>query len=994
MKRPRRPLQAVTLPVLWCFVIAILPHPHPAARAAGDATEPQAKAEDLPRLPATDPADALGTFQVKPGFKLELAAHEPLVEDPIALEFDADGRLFAVEMRGYSERRDSEEGRIRLLVDEDQDGRFDRATVYAEGLKWPTGVACYDGGIFVAATPDLLYFRDKDGDGVAEEKEVVFTGFGAGVDELNVQALVNSLTWGPDNRIYGATARNGGLVRRPDQPESEALNLRGADFSFDPVKRDLRAESGSAQYGLSFDSKGRRYVCSNSNHIQAVMYELSQVTPNPYYSLPSALASIATDGPSAEVFRISPDEAWRIIRTRWRVSGMVPGVVEGGGRVSGYFTAATGITIYTGDAYGPEFADNAFIGDAGSNLVHRKVIQNLPGQATLSASRHPDDAKSEFVASSDNWFRPVSFTNAPDGCLYIADMYRETIEHPKSLPPGIKQYLDLNSGNRRGRIYRAVPERDFERRPSSPISQASTEALVNLLGHPNGWHRATAQRLLWERKDPDSAPLLKDFIIKKENPGAGKLLALHLLSSLDALDDFALLNALNDTSPAVRRHAIRLAGPDLATNAAGDEDPEVRYEAALALSNRASGAGSNPLLIFMAESALGDPWNEAAILSAIKSPEEAAMLFELLKDKSESGASMLENLTTIIGHMNDPISVNTVLRSIAAAPTSARSLDLVEALGSGLAKAKSSLAKADVENVLGPVFSNAISQATDGSLAPETRAAAVRLLAYAPGDEPSSAAVSLLESSNDTTLRTAAVDTLAARRSPDLASAIVIRWPDLTLAERNHAIGRLLSRGDYAVELLTAIRDGKIAAAEIPSPQQTALKKYKDAKVRTLAEETLVSTAIDRQAVIEDYLSVLDLEADAKRGHEKFQQVCMTCHRSGDQGFAVGPDRVTFKTAGKASILTNLIDPNREVAPQYAAYIATTKQGETLIGLVANETADSLTIRQPGGVETTVARADLAQMQAMGQSLMPVGLEATLSRQDLADLLEYVTTAD
>ncbi len=451
---------------------------------------PEADPAEMPRVPATEPGDAIGTFEIRPGFKLELAAHEPLVVDPIDIAFDERGRMFVVEMRGYSEHREEALGRVKMLVDEDDDGVFDKATIYAEGLKWPTSVCCYDGGVFVTASPDIFYFKDTDGDGVSDQSETVFTGFGQGLDRLNMQALVNSLTWGPDNRIWGATARNGGRVRRPDQTDGEAISLNGADFSFDPKTRELRAENGTAQFGMSFDSLGRRFVCSNSNHIQWIAWERNWVRENPYFSMPAPMVSIAADGAAAPVYRISPDEPWRIVRTRWRVSGVVKGAVEGGGRVSGYFTAATGITLYTGDAYGPEFRDNAFIGDAGSNLVHRKIVATTPNAARPAAVRADDERETEFLRSRDNWFRPVNFENGPDGCLYICDMYRETIEHPWSIPEGIKKHVDLDSGNDRGRIWRVVPE-EFQRPAFSP-------------DRDHGWARGTRARLAYESGNPSS----------------------------------------------------------------------------------------------------------------------------------------------------------------------------------------------------------------------------------------------------------------------------------------------------------------------------------------------------------------------------------------------------------------------------------------------------------------------------------------------------------
>src|ERR1051325_10978255 len=195
------------------------------------AADPVVETKDLPRVPPTEPDQVMSTFKIKPGFRIELVAAEPLVVDPVAMAFDEEGRLFVVEMRDYSERRPERLGRIRLLEDTDGDGRFDKSTVFAEGLPWPTAVVCYDGGIFVGATPDIFYFKDTDGDGVADVRELVYTGFASDyapyeTNKLNVQALMNSFQWGLDNRIHGATGPNGGHVRLVDSPFVTSWILR------------------------------------------------------------------------------------------------------------------------------------------------------------------------------------------------------------------------------------------------------------------------------------------------------------------------------------------------------------------------------------------------------------------------------------------------------------------------------------------------------------------------------------------------------------------------------------------------------------------------------------------------------------------------------------------------------------------------------------------------------------------------------------------------
>ena len=238
--------------------------------------------------------------------------------------------------------------------------------------------------------PDILYLKDVDGDGTAEVRRTVFTGFGT----HNVQGLLNSFTFAADNRIHGSASSTGGRVRRPDA--EAVVDLSRRDFSFDPRSLDLRAETGGSQHGLSFDDAGSKYVCNNSNQAIRCMIEDRLLARNRFFPPPDSKASIAADGPQGEVFRMSPVEPWRVLRTRMRAAGLARGPIEHGGKATGYFTSATGITVVGGDAFGPELSGMLVIGDAGSNLVHRKRL--VADGCGVRAERI--DVGSELVAAA------------------------------------------------------------------------------------------------------------------------------------------------------------------------------------------------------------------------------------------------------------------------------------------------------------------------------------------------------------------------------------------------------------------------------------------------------------------------------------------------------------------------------------------------------------------------------------------------------------------
>ncbi|HVA48659.1 MAG TPA: PVC-type heme-binding CxxCH protein [Pirellulales bacterium] len=959
---------------------------------------------ELPRIPPVEPDRTLETFTVQPGYRVELVAAEPLVNDPVAAAFDENGRLYVVEMRGYSEEADELLSRVRLLKDTDGDGRFEESLVFVDKLSWPTAIVCYDGGVFIGDAPDILYCKDTDGDGRADERKTVFTGF----SKANVQGLLNSFHWGLDNRIHGATSTSGGSVRRADDPQAKPVNLNGRDFAFDPRTRELVATSGGAQHGMSFDAWGRKFDCSNSDHIQQVMYDDRYIARNPYLSAPGPRKSIAADGPQAEVFRTSPVEPWRIVRTRLRVSGAAPGPIEGGGRAAGYFTGATGVTIYKGDAWDTGGEEWAIIGDVGSNLVHRK---RLEANGLEFVARRIDE-KSEFVSSRDLWFRPAQFMNVPDGALYILDVYREVIEHPASLPPMIKRHLDLTSGRDRGRIYRIAPD-GFQPRKPPALGRATTADLVALLEHPNAWHRETASRLLWQRQDKTAVPLLEKLV--KESPSPlGRMHACYALAGLKSLGSAALVRGLGDEHAGVREHCVKLAEPamnesdelaDRVVAMVDDDDLRVRYQLAFSLGDLKSPRRLTALAALARRDA-GDRWMRLAIQSSLGEGADQ-VLSQLAADaafrQSDSGMTFLDSLARQIGTANRQAELQATLRTIdELAKTDATAAGaIVRGLAAGLtargAKLETALtgeSATAARRIIGQLLASARTTAADQNQAVNRRVSAIDTLALAPLAEVEDDLTGLVHGRQPQEVQRAALRTLGRFNGPAVATIVLGAWPGLGPTVRGAAADVLFSRPAWIATLFDAVERGEINANDLDAARLKLLASHSDAAIRERAKKLFASLAIGRrQDVVEAYRDVLTTPGDAGRGKATFKKICAACHRVEGVGQEIGPNLATVKSRGADAILVNLLDPSREVNPQFVNYVLLTDDGRSLTGMIAAETATSVTLRRAEGASDTVLRVNIDELRSTGLSLMPDGMEKQLTKQEMADLIAYLLSA-
>jgi hypothetical protein len=325
----------------------------------------------------------------------------------------------------------------------------------------------------------------------------------------------------------------GGKVRRTGRPDAEVVDISGMDFRFDLVRDRHEPEAGAGQFGNTFDDWGHRFVCTNRNHLVPIVLPSRYVRRNPF------LAPTVAGGNQAAGARRASSRSAATGRRRRCTSARSPRPV--------------GVMVYRGTLLPEEFRGCCFTCDPTGNLVHQEVL--TPSGAGFRYK--PPREGVEFLATADDWCRPVSLAHGPDGALYVVDMYRAVIEHPEFMPPELKERPDLLLGKERGRIWRIVPEKHAGKHERPQLSKATTEKLVALLEHPEAWWRTTAQRLLLERQDKTAVKPLRELAAKSKSP-LGRLHAAWMLDGLNALEPEVVLALLKDENAGVRENAVRL----------------------------------------------------------------------------------------------------------------------------------------------------------------------------------------------------------------------------------------------------------------------------------------------------------------------------------------------------------------------------------------------------------------------------------------------------
>lgn len=939
------------------------------------------------------PEAALASMRAHGGLRVELVAAEPLVVDPIAIAWGADGKLWVVEMRDYPLGMDGKGkpgSRVKFLVDENGDGKYDKATVFLDKLSYATGVMPWRDGVLVTAAPLVFFAKDTNGDGKADVRETLFAGFGEG----NQQHRVNGPRWGLDNWIHCANGDSGGMIMC--EKNGQVVDVSGRDIRIRPDEGLLETESGNSQFGICFDDWGSRFGCANWLPVWHYALDEKYMRRNTHFS----------PGNPRE-YIVKPEQLYPTSRTLARFNDF---------EFANKATSTCGIEIYRDTILGPEYYGNSFVCEPVHNLVIRTVLETKG--ATFGGHRAPGEEKSEFLSSHDNWFRPVMARTGPDGALYIVDMYRQVIEHPEYISEETQATLHLRAGEDKGRIYRIVPVHGSVR-PVPRFDAFSTEELTAQLESPNGTVRDMIQQLLIERADQTAIAPLRKIAMVAGLPQS-RVQALCALDGLNALTEDDLLVALKDQAPGVRRQGIALATthlrkwPKLASAILAlqdDADPQLHMHFLYALGEM-QGPGPAQALASCIENDTKDEYFSLALLSSLNSANVKYVLPHLLNWAANQDAAVhareqvipaFVSLALASNDTDSLLQMGTLISSRGAkkyAPAQfdwlAQYLDALSAKNAGLDVLGTGAVADGVRHEFAKMMLEARTTVLNESADENARVSAARLMGHNPSqrDADVTALGELLNPKHPTPLISAALNALLRTGDDRVPGIVLAAWPDISEELRDQALNAMLRRDHWLDALMDALEQGAPGFREVDAKHRQQLLNSKRGDIRARAEKLMASAVNpDRQAVIDQYRQAATIPGQFLRGRGIFRQRCASCHQIDNIGHAVGPDLTALTDRSPEALLVSILDPNRAVETKYFDYTVETNDLSTYNGIIAEQSANSVTLRGANGIDNTILRSNIESIATNKRSPMPDGLEDGLTPEDLANLMAFILEA-
>ncbi len=970
--------------------------------------------------------DALSTFQVADGFKIEMIAAEPLISDPVDMEIDEYGRMYVVEMHGYPLDKTGS-GKIVMLTDTDSDGAMDKRTVFFEGLVLPTSIMRWKKGVIVTDSPVILYLEDTDNDGKANLVDTLLTGFAL----TNPQHNLNNPVYGLDNWIY--VAHEGAVKTRdyaeefgdqgteiyyPDRPNGIRLpqNANGRSVRFRPDLNQLEMTASRCQFGQTFDEWGHWFGCNNSNQGYHEVIPSRYFERNPDLLISNADQSMSDHLNAAEVFPTTTKPDRQLLTN------------------VGVMTSACGLTAYLGDAFPFPFNKNiTFVAEPVSNLVHVDLLRDS-GASFVASRIFPNK---EFLTSTDAWSRPVNLYVGPDGALYVLDYYRLVIESPEWMSEQAIAAGGLYKGSDQGRIYRITPagSQKAEWTKGLRLGDAGNEELIENLANPNVWWRMNSQRLLVDRSDKASGPGLVKMAMNSTS-AMGRLHALWTLEGMGELRSEQIVAALKDVEAGIRENAIKLAelhlseSPELARGLMplqNDPDPKVRFQLLLTLGfiNTPEAVQARNSLLF---TDINDSWVQIAALSA-SSAQTASLLAvvqEKFRDDVPAYASLLQRLTAMVGaSANSPVIHQLIQKAtiVKSGKNQGWQAPMLQGLAQGMKDRRSLLrvSEADQKLLVATFFDNpsaelrqaslqllktngisngslktaSVSNATliagDTTFSEQKRADAIDFLSLGEPASHIELLKKLLVPQEQPVVQLAALRTLSLISSTSVCEYLIQQWPVMTDGIREAAIGVFLAKPERIPVLIDALENDKILTSNVSFSRSVHLMQLGDENLRIRARKLFTKNEEQAKKINKEYEAALELKGYPAKGKDVYMQNCAICHQvRGKMGVMLGPDLGTVHNWKKEDLMANILDPNLSIFPGYDFWEFELKSGESLQGIIATETPTAITLRNNGKLDRIINRQDVKSLKSLSVSAMPSGLEKNIDKQAMADLLAFL----
>ena len=1007
------------------------------------------RAQDAPQ-PLT-PQQSAAQLQLPAGFHIELVASEPLISDPSGIAFDAHGRLFVCELHGYNmeshidtqtlnqtgqldrqvrrirweleggriaaESNKRQFGKVKLLHDTDGNGQMDRADLWADDLPPCYGMVPYRDGVIVVCAPDIIFLADRDGDGKAEIRETLYTGF----HNIYLERGINNPRWGPDHWIYVGAGGFGATIEGPHL--NMPVRIGDSDFRIRADGSALEPLSGKVStFGLVLNKIGDRFLGRGNT---PVCYGLPlanhYLRRNPHVTSPSGTYH-ASDYNTT--YRISQPHPWRIKRRQ------DPAWIKFYGKhetSSAYYTAGCGVEFYYAQLFPDTYYGSFFCCEPSHNLVHRAIIQrDGPGYIAQHAGQ---EQKSEFLASSDQWFRPINLQVGPDGALYIVDMYREIVEDYSAIPRFLQQQYQVINGNDRGRIWRLLPDNKTPRKVAR-LTEWSSDKLAATLSDPDSWWSKTAQRLLIERNDPSTTLHLAKQV-RHGTTDEGRMLALHALQGIGKLTVQDVSLALNDSSYMVRTHGLQLGDCWLndhqpllaqAVAMAHDPDPRVRLQLAMSLGEVDHPRGTEALLELVRQFGT-DRWMDAAVLSSAR--ETAGDLLSTFLhefDRSQLTISMLQPLATTVAAGRNGSKISHIVDALVDLEDDIR-VPCLMGLADGLSRNKQPIktppdgwlsvkrlltnsahpvrplivrlaANLDLHDSpeLREVYDTSTQRTLNPKLTTAERQRAMKLLEYAPFSRMAPVTKEILNVHQPPSLQLTAVNVLASSNDPRIAPILLDHWKSYSPQLRTAVLDVLLGREHHLPLLLDAVERGTIRVADLPATRRERFTGSRDpliaARAETLFDQHQENTEL--LVRIDQYRQALDGPREPTLGRQVFEKHCLNCHKWRDKGHQVGPDLGSAVNKPDEALLLEILDPSGDIAAGFATYTIFTVDGRIFNGILTSESATSVSLRRGKGENEKILRSDIETMTASQLSLMPADLYKITSPQDIANLISFL----